>query len=67
MTDGTREELIRVRAALIDECHNKASAYDDFHEFWMLQARSHFHCMRELILGRSAAYVRSLEIQRGLV
>lgn len=67
MTNESREELIRLRGRLIEECHAKAESDGNNYFLWIGEAQSHQNAMRELIAGRCPEYVRSLEVERGLV
>lgn len=67
MTNESREELIRLRGRLMEECYGKAESDGNNYFLWMGEAQAHQNAMRDLIAGRCPDFVRSLEVQRGLV
>ena len=65
LSDEAREELIGVYARLMEECVSKA--HGPLRAFWLIEAQSWRERRENLIRSRSADFVRSLEIRRGLI
>lgn len=67
ISDVTREELIRMRGALIEYCMGKAATLPEWQAaIYKAEAHVHEECMRHLIANRSAAQVARMEAERGL-
>lgn len=65
LSDEAREELIAGYGRLMEECVSKA--HGPLRAFWLIEAQSWRERRDALIRGRSADFVRSLEIKRGLI
>ena len=65
LSDEAREQLITDYGRHMQECVSKA--HGSLRAFWLIEAQSWKERRENLIRSRSADFVRSLEIRRGLL